>query len=342
MSFTSLFTSKYAFHFLFWIFFVFSLIADTTSLFIRDEWLYISYVFAKTLVQALLVYVNILLLYPVFFKKKKYLLYIVFVILFTLIAGYCNLKAEVYLRSNGELLSVEKHFRFFLSQLGMAARYVIISFLLKISVDYYEQKETLKKIELEKTTAELNFLKAQVNPHFLFNTLNNLYALILEKSDKSGEAVLKLADIMKYILAEGKEEKVVLQKEIELLYNYTELERLRKPDAEIIFKSSGNTQNYFITPLLLLPLVENAFKYGLNSVSKNGFVHINIIAGAKSVQVIVENNIPPVKNNEALKSLGIGIENVKQRLAILYPGKYMIDINSKTESFIVNLQLQLA
>jgi sensor histidine kinase YesM len=342
MSFKSLFTSKYAFHFLFWIFFIFSLIADTTSLFTQDKWLYVSYIFAKTLVQALLVYVNILLLYPVFFKKKKYLLYIVFVILVTLIAGYCNLKVEVYLRNNGELLSVEKHFRFFLSQLGMAARYVIISFLLKISVDYYEQKETLKKIELEKTTAELNFLKAQVNPHFLFNTLNNLYALILEKSDKSGEAVLKLADIMKYILAEGKEDRVILQKEIELLYNYTELERLRKPDAEIIFKSSGNTQNYFITPLLLLPLVENAFKYGLNSVSKNGFVRISIIAEAKKVEIIVENNIPPVKNNEALKSLGIGIENVKQRLAILYPGKYMIDINSKTESFIVNLQLQLA
>ncbi len=270
------------------------------------------------------------------------MLYIVFVILVTLIAGYCNLKLEVYLRNNGELLSIEKHFRFFLSQLGMAARYVIISFLLKISVDYYEQKETLKKIELEKTTAELNFLKAQVNPHFLFNTLNNLYALILEKSVKSGEAVLKLADIMKYILAEGKEDKVVLQKEIELLFNYTELERLRKPDAEIIFKTSGNTQNYFITPLLLLPLVENAFKYGLNSVSKNGFVRINIIAEDKSVHVIVENNIPPVRNNEALKSLGTGIENVKQRLEILYPGKYSINIDRRTGSFFVNLQLQLA
>lgn len=341
MSFKSVFTSKYAFHFLFWIFFIFSLIADTTSLFNQDEGRYILYIFFKTFVQASLVYINILLLYPFFFKKKKYLLYIVVVILVTLTAGYCNLKAEVYLRDNGELLSVEKHFRFFLSQLGMAARYVIISFLLKISVDYYEQKEILKKIELEKTTAELNFLKAQVNPHFLFNTLNNLYALILEKSDKSGEAVLKLADIMKYTLAEGKEDKVMLQKEIELLENYTELERLRKPDAEIIFKSSGDTQNYFITPLLLLPLVENAFKYGLNSVSKNGFVRISIAAATKGLQVIVENNVPPVKNEEALKSLGIGIENVKQRLAILYPGKYMIKIDSKTESFIVNLQLQL-
>lgn len=340
MGFKFLFSNKYAFHFLFWIFFVFSLVMDTTGLFIQGTRLYIFYIVAKTFVQAALVYINILLLYPVFFKKKKYGLYILFVILITLVAGYYNLKLELHVRNNDTLLSVEKHFRFFLSQLGMAARYVVISFLLKISVDYFEQKETLKKIELEKTTAELNFLKAQVNPHFLFNTLNSLYALILEKSDKSGEAVLKLADIMKYILAEGKEDKVGLQKEIELLYNYTELERLRKPGAEIIFTSSGNTQHHTITPLLLLPLVENAFKYGLNSVSKNGFVRIHIAAATGAVQVTVENNIPPVKNDEALRSLGMGIENVKQRLSILYPGKYMINIDNKTESFIVHLQLQ--
>jgi len=335
-----LFTSKYAFHFLFWIFFVLSLIADTTNLFNHDKWFYYLYIMGKTSVQAALVYINILLLYPLFFKRKKYGLYIALVMLLTLVAGYSNLKLEFFI-SDSALMNVEKHFRFFLSQLGMAARYVVISFLLKISVDYFEQKETLKKIELEKATAELNFLKAQVNPHFLFNTLNNLYALILEKSDKSGEAVLKLADIMKYILAEGKEDRVMLQKEIELLYNYTELERLRKPDAEIIFRSSGNTQNLLITPLLLLPLVENAFKYGLNSVSKNGFVHINIIAETGNVQVLVENNIPPVKNSEALKSLGIGIDNVKKRLEILYPGKYVISIDNKVESFFVNLQLQL-
>lgn len=336
----SLFANKYTFHFLFWIFFVFSFVMDTTALFSQGTGLYVYYILAKTFVQAALVYINILLLYPVFFKKKKYGWYIVFVFFITLIAGYYNLKLELYIRNNDLLISSEKHFRFFLSQLGMAARYVIISFLLKISVDYYEQKETLKRIELEKTTAELNFLKAQVNPHFLFNTLNNLYALILEKSDKSGEAVLKLADIMKYILAEGKEDKVGLQKEIELLYNYTELERLRKPGAEIIFTASGNTQQHVITPLLLLPLVENAFKYGLNSVSKNGFVRITITALAGTVQVTVENNIPPVTNNEAIRSLGMGIENVKQRLEILYPGKHLIHIDRKTESFLVNLQLQ--
>ncbi|HUP12209.1 MAG TPA: hypothetical protein VM187_08365, partial [Niastella sp.] len=124
--------------------------------------------------------------------------------------------------------------------------------------------------------------------------------------------------------------------------NYTELERLRKPEAEITFNASGNTTNNFITPLLLLPLVENAFKFGLNSVSKNGFVRINITAQNTMLHVTVENNVPPVTNNDALQSLGLGIENVKRRLQLLYPNKYDLIIENLDHSFFVNLKLQLA
>lgn len=334
--------SKYFFHILFWITFILSLSADVSGLYLTSKMRFFIFVFGKTAVQAALVYINILVLFPAYFKKKKYFLYTFFVLLITLLAGYGNMQLEVNVSSNITFESHFAHFQFFLSQLGMAARYIVISFLLKITVDYYMQKETIKKIELEKANAELNFLKAQVNPHFLFNTLNNLYALILQKSDKSGEAVLKLADIMKYILAEGKEDKVLLQKEIDLLYNYTELERLRKPNAEITFNTSGNTTNSFITPLLLLPLVENSFKYGLNSVTKNGFVRITITAHNTMLNVTVENNVPPVSNNDALQSLGLGIENVKRRLELLYPGNYDLTIENRGDSFFVNLKLQLA
>ena len=315
--------------------------ADVSGLWFSSRKGFFLFVVLKTLVQVILVYANLLVLYPLLFKRKKYFLYVLVVLLITLIAGYGNTRVEgniLHLTFKGQ----QDYFFYFISQFGMAGRYVIISFLLQITVDYYLQKELIKKIELEKTTAELNFLKAQVNPHFLFNTLNNLYALILEKSDKSGEAVLKLADIMKYILAEGKENKVMLQKEIDLLYNYTELERLRKPEAEIIFHTSGNTSNHFITPLLLLPLVENAFKYGLNSVSKNGFVRINIVAETGMLYVTVENNVPPINNNNALKSLGLGIENVNRRLEMLYPGNNVFKIENKIDSYFVQLKIQLS
>ncbi|MEO6670163.1 MAG: sensor histidine kinase [Ferruginibacter sp.] len=334
--------AKYAFHFLLWLIVIFSMAADTTYLIKYSKGLYIFFVFSKTLIQAFLVYLNILALYPVFFKKKKYFLYGLFVILITLMAGYANMQLEIFVDPHQPFTPGTDHFLFFLSQLGMAARYMVISFLLKITVDYYDQKETIKKIELEKTTAELNFLQAQVNPHFLFNTLNNLYALILERSDKSAECVLKLADIMKYMLAEGKEDKVILQKEVDMLFNYTGLERLRKPCAEISFHASGNTRECFITPLLLLPLIENAFKYGLNSVAKNGFVKINLEAEKNLLTLTVENNVPPLKNKDALQSLGIGIENVKKRLEMLYHGRYVLAIDKKPESYFVKLQLQLA
>src|SRR5579862_8963023 len=340
MYYLKLLEKKYIFHILIWIFLVVSLVADSRAFYQDNKGTIALYIVSKTIIQAILVYTNILFFYLMFFKRRAYFLFFLFVILATLAAGYINMKLEIYVNSASRYIKPEQEWKLFLSQMGMASRYLLISFLLKISVDYYEQKERLKKIELEKTIAELNFLKAQVNPHFLLNTLNNLYALILEKSEKSGEAVLKLADIMKYILAEGKEDKVKLSKEIDLLHNYAELERLRKPNAEIEFRLEGIHGNDQITPLLLLPLVENAFKYGLNSVARNGFVRINIAAENNKLNLTVENNMPP-KDSPALQSLGIGIKNLNKRLEILYPGKYMFTRENVQNSYLVKLQLQL-
>lgn len=335
------FTRKYLFHFLLWILVTISLIVDVNELYVYGKGIFVFFVFGKTVVQMILVYMNLLLFYPLLFKPKKYAFYLLCLSVITLAAGYSNMKLELFLRGSSNFLNSRDHFLFFLTQLFMAMRYVLISFLLQITVDYYDQKEKIKKIELEKLNAELNFLKTQVNPHFLFNTLNNLYALILEKSDKSGECVLKLADILKYILAEGKEDKVSLKKELLLLENYIELERLRKPDADVTFTTEFTINNYQITPLLLLPFVENAFKHGLNTVNNNGFIHLHIKATDERLTLIIENNIPPASNTEAIQSLGIGIENAKRRLELLYPCRYQLNIKKTDSSFWVNLQLQL-
>ncbi len=272
------FTRKYIFHILLWLLVVISLALDAKELYPLSKILFSFYVITKTAVLLVLVYLNLLLFYPLFYKKRKYLLYILCIIFITLIACYLNTRLELFVREKRGLDNRPDYFIFFVKQFFMAVRYVLTSFFLQITVDYYGQKETIKKIELEKTIAELNFLKAQINPHFLFNTLNSLYALIIEKSDKSGECVLKLADILKYILAEGKEDKVSLKKELLLLENYIELEKLRKPDADVSFIRECTVNSYQITPLILLPFVENAFKHGLNTVSKNGFIHLHIKA----------------------------------------------------------------
>ncbi len=251
MQWKNIFSSRYIFHYFLWLLLTSSLALDSRWLFLLDKLFFLFYVVTKTIFWAAVVYLNILWLYPAFYKRRKYFTYAGFIFIIAIAAGIISLQVEEYLTPRNILGNTTEHFLFFLSQLVTGLQYIFFSFLLKITVDYYVQKETLKKIELEKTTAELNFLKAQVNPHFLFNTLNNIYALIIEKSESSGEAVLRLADIMKYILAEGKEDKVMLQKEIQLLYNYTELERIRKPYSEIKLGVYGNTEKFHITPLRL-------------------------------------------------------------------------------------------
>lgn len=335
------FARKYFFHILLWTLVIISLAIDANELYLLSKTLFLFYILTKTSVLLVLVYLNLLFFYPLFYTKRKYILYILCIISITLIAGYLNTKLELFVREKRGLANGQKYFIYFLKQIIMAVRYVLTAFLLKITVDYYEQKETIKRIELEKTIAELNFLKAQVNPHFLFNTLNNLYALIIEKSEKSGECVLKLADILKYILAEGKEDKVSLKKELLLLENYIELEKLRKPDADVCFTTELNTNSYLITPLLLLPFVENSFKHGLNTVEKNGFIHLHIKAIDKFLNLSIENNIPPADNTVAVQSHGIGIENVRKRLDLLYPNRYQLLIEKSRNSFLINLQLQL-
>ncbi|HLY68362.1 MAG TPA: histidine kinase [Puia sp.] len=342
MYYLKLLEKKYIFHILIWIFLVVSLVADSRAFYQDNKGTIALYIVSKTIIQAILVYTNILFFYLMFFKRRAYFLFFLFVILATLAAGYINMKLEIYVNSASRYIKPEQEWKLFLSQMGMASRYLLISFLLKISVDYYEQKETIKKIELEKTIAELNFLKAQVNPHFLLNTLNNLYGLIIERSEKSGETVLRLADILKYMLSAGKTSKVFLKREIELLANYTELERIRRPNAAIDFIVNERNNHMLITPMLLLPLVENAFKYGLNTVAKNGFVRINIQTRQNELELSVENNIPPIIDSIAIESMGIGIENVTRRLELLYPGKFLFTQEKKLDSYFVNLHLELA
>jgi two-component system, LytTR family, sensor kinase len=336
------FARKYVFHFILWILVTISLGIDASEIYSLSLSLFFFFIFAKTAVLLVLVYLNLLLFYPLYFTTRKYLSYFLCIIVITLIAGYLNTKLELFIREKRGLTTKPDQLIFFLKQFFMAVRYVLTAFLLQITVDFYEQKEKIKKVELEKTIAELNFLKAQINPHFLFNTLNNLYALIIEKSEKSGECVLKLADILKYILSEGKEDRVSLKKELVLLDNYIELEKLRKPDADVSFSTETNTNSCLITPLILLPFVENAFKHGLNTVANGGFIHLHIKVIEKLLTLSIENNIPPANNTVAIQSHGIGIENVRKRLDLVYPNSYQLLIEKKSHSFLVNLQLQLA
>ncbi|GEP90391.1 Putative regulator of cell autolysis [Chitinophaga terrae (ex Kim and Jung 2007)] len=191
---------------------------------------------------------------------------------------------------------------------------------------------------------ELSLLKAQIHPHFLFNTLNNLYALTLNKSDQSPGVVMELSHILRYILYECNTTTVSLEKELKMIERYISLEKIRYGNhLEVNMSLSGNLENHNIVPLLLLPLVENAFKHGIGKLAEEGW--INISAGIKDNRFtfkISNNKLPSADGNAQRSDYGnIGLYNIRKRLDILYRGKYDLKIIDEEDVFVVVMKIEL-
>jgi two-component system, LytTR family, sensor kinase len=218
-----------------------------------------------------------------------------------------------------------------------------ISTLVKITSDWFKQNQTQRELETRTMQTELNFLKSQINPHFLFNTLNSLYALTLRKSDDAPDVVIKLSEMMRYMLYECNEQQVYLSKEINYISNYLDLERLRHKKTDIRFDVVGEAGDLKIAPLIFIAFIENAFKHGASNHLSGGFVHIHLHIEQNEVNLYVENAKPesqPVLNHK--RSGGIGLVNVKRRLDIIYPDNYHLDIHDKPNTYGVNLWMQVS
>jgi len=193
----------------------------------------------------------------------------------------------------------------------------------------------------EKITAELQLLKAQVHPHFLFNTLNNIYSFSLENSPKTPDMILKLSSLLGYMLNDCKAQEVRLEKEIEIMKNYIDLEKERYGNTiEILWSVKGDTRNKFISPLLMLPFLENAFKHGMSEQIEKPWLDVEISVNNDILQCKIvnsKNDYTPYRK----ESSGIGIENVKKRLALMYPGSYMLEMRDEQTLFNVWLKITL-
>ena len=185
----------------------------------------------------------------------------------------------------------------------------------------------------EQLEAELSLLKAQVNPHFLFNTLNNIYSMSLYDSVKTPEMILKLSQLISYMLYECKDEKVKLEKEVQFIRNYIELESLRVEDtANINVTIKGEEQNYKVPPLLFIPLIENAFKHGINTESNKSEINIDLSFYSDKIELKIINPVDP-DNRKNEKHSGLGIENVKKRLNLLYPHSHSFIISENNKQY---------
>lgn len=192
----------------------------------------------------------------------------------------------------------------------------------------------------EKLKTEISYLKAQINPHFLFNTLNSLYALALAKSDDAPEAILKLSAMMRYVVTESSKDHVSLDKEIEYIKNYISLQKLRiDGSTQFEFSVTGNYTGRQISPLVLIPFIENAFKYGLNP-EEDSSITIKIDVTGNELVMVVKNN-KVVHGLPEEEASGMGMENTKQRLKYLYPKKHKLLIFESNKAFDVKLTLML-
>ncbi len=224
-------------------------------------------------------------------------------------------------------------FHFFESGFFQFILVLAISFLIKLN-------QRFDTIKAEKKLAEISYLKAQINPHFLFNTLNSLYALTIEKSKEAPNAVLKLSGIMRYVVTESAQDFVPLEKEINYIKDYIDLQKLRiDVDANLIVEIEGNSIGKKIAPLILIPFIENAFKYGINP-DENSFIAIKIKMDSDNFVLDVKNSVVN-KNLSEEEKTETGIENTIKRLNYIYPKKHLLVIKNENDIFRVNLTIFL-
>jgi two-component system LytT family sensor kinase len=203
---------------------------------------------------------------------------------------------------------------------------------------WYKTRQHRQDLQKEKAAAELSFLRSQINPHFLFNSINDIYSLTYQKSEDAPGALLKLSEILRYMLREGNEDFVPLQQEVKYIENVIELQRISaKGNAFINFDIEGYIGTQKIAALLFIAFVENAFKHGVWNDVKSP-IQINLEASNDNIHFSIRNK----KNNDQKdKTGGIGLTNVSRRLELIYPGKHQLDISNGAEFYTVNLKLQL-
>jgi two-component system LytT family sensor kinase len=298
-------------------------------------------------------YYIIYFLNPTFLYKKKYILFGILFLIGTYVFSILARVLVIYVieglyreppfmqESFLEIaMNVKRLYREFFYQVYLPVFLVVSIKLLK---ERFEEKSRRQLLEKEKVIAELNFMRAQIHPHFLFNTLNNLYVLTLQKSDKASETVLKLSEMLEYMLYKCNDKTVSISEEIQLIQNYIDLEQLRYGNGlELVFNKDIDNSQTQIAPLILVSLIENAFKHGASGTVDIPKIKIEI--NAKNEQLLFSiYNTKPVqvqKDNTNFKN-GIGLVNTKSQLKLIYPEKHSLNIIEDKISFEVKLQINL-
>ncbi len=289
-------------------------------------------------------YSLIYLILPLATEKKKFVTFGMLVVIHAFLFGflvymsyyYPNLYPKIFDYSKLPVFYLPKILSKITSNYGIPVLAAAITIFKKWYID--EQKN--KKLAEEKLEAELSFLRSQIHPHFLFNTLNNLYALTLIKSEKTPDIVLKLSGLLDYMIYKSNDKFVPLSKELEILESYIELEKLRYNNRlDLEYKVVGETDPYKIAPLILLPFIENSFKHGASNDRTNPKIRIKVEIDDNCLKLKVVNSTLGNKKKDETLSEGIGLKNVKRRLELIYPDSHKLKIKSGEKQFEVKLSI---
>ncbi|MEY3422171.1 MAG: hypothetical protein RIR48_2474 [Bacteroidota bacterium] len=292
---------------------------------------------------AVIVYFNLFYLFPLYLKRKVLWHHFLSLALVSLILT--PIKTVLFFWATtgypvAQYSYYSNQFFIFISTFFAGASATIY----QITNEWLVQQRDKKDLESQNLQSELKFLKSQINPHFLFNTLNSLYALTLKKSDLAPEIVLKLSEMMRYMLYECNEKEVPLSKEINYMQNYLELEKLRHGNKMLIdLRIKGDVDGQKIAPLMLIPFIENSFKHGVSNQVSQGFVNLELIVQHNDLHMELENSkAPSMPKINGKRSGGIGLANVKRRMMILYPEKHSLTISESPNTYKIQLDLQLS
>jgi len=313
-----------------------------------NKWYLIEYIGFKVFLQFLLSLIILYFLVPRLLHKKKNLLFVLATLFFVYVIQtlYSIVRIHYFQVYYPEIYESRPPYILWNRMTSFVAfisniTWVVFPSIILIAIKYYRDQKEIIELKEQKKTTELNLLKNQLNPHFLFNTLNNLYALALKKSDKTPEVIAKLSEILDYILYQCKDKYVSINKEIELLENYIALEKIRYGNrVEVTFEKSIQNSVH-IAPLILLTFVENAFKHGVSQELNSALIEMSISTTNKSTVFKLKNSKPQShsgNNNNNKKS--IGMKNTEKQLDLLYPNTYKLVIENTATFYSLELILQ--
>ncbi|WP_232456865.1 sensor histidine kinase [Pedobacter psychrophilus] len=328
-----------------WLFLITLFTFVATAGFESSKGVYILFI-GLSLLNIAVFYLNLYFLIPLTLDKRKFFFWMLgcLTIVVTFLAIKYGFSFYIYkisglrMVTNTKEMSFSEPERLLISTFVTNGFFIFLSTVYKFTIDWFFNEREKTELERQRLTAELAFLKSQINPHFLFNSLNNIYSLAYQKSEATPDAILKLSEIMRYMLYESNDNRVALEKEITYLKSFIELQKLRfKGNAHVVLEVEGQIQNQQIVPLILISFVENAFKHGLATDKKHPII-INISVFEDNMLFTIKN-----KKNQQNKDQtgGIGMVNVVRRLDLTYPDKYKLSVENHEHEYLSELYLNL-